>query len=267
MIVKKVFALLVLMVAASAGVAQDRPAMNARTGTLRVLPDEAQGLVALANNVRVGQGLKELEWDPGLASAALQHCLRMVSKGMIAHRYEGEADLSERAANAGAHFSMVAENVAQGQSAATIHQAWLDSPGHRANMLNPETDHVGIAVVAIGNLMFAVADFSRAEPLMTREQVEETFSEFLRAKGLTIAKDPTDARNYCDQPDNTKGFNGKTEPSFVVRWQSSDLSRLPQQLVERIDAGTFHQASVGTCAAQRAEGTFSVFRVAVLFYQ
>jgi uncharacterized protein YkwD len=49
-----------------------------------------------------------------LAAAARRHCLRMAAEGPISHRYEGEPDLSERAAQAGAHFSLIEENVAVG---------------------------------------------------------------------------------------------------------------------------------------------------------
>ena len=235
-------------------------------GSLKVLQSKADEMLALANGVRAAQGLRPLEWDPSLAYAALQHCLRMVANGSIAHQYEGEAELSARLGDAGASFSAVAENIGQGPQAGAIHQAWMDSPGHRANLLNPEMDHVGIAVVAVGDMLYAVSDFSRTQAAMTQPQVEVKFADLLRARGMEITKDPKDARDFCNQPDDSKGFNGNTEPLFVVRWQSSDTSQLPQLIVDRAASGKYHAVSVGSCPAQNAQGQLSVFRVAILFY-
>jgi uncharacterized protein YkwD len=245
---------------------QDPAPQPARTGRLQVRVPEAQELFGLANNVRAEQGLKQLEWDPALASAALQHCLRMVSKGEISHQFEGEPDLNARAGDAGAKFSQISENVATGLKPATIQLAWLESPGHRANLLNPDSDHVGMAVVSLGDTLYAVADFTRAEPALSQAQVEEAFATLLRAKGLEIYPDPSDARAYCAQPDGTK-YGGTTGPNFLVRWQGPDTSQLPPALVTKLDASTFHQASVGNCPPQNLTGSYTLYRVAILFYQ
>jgi hypothetical protein len=51
-----------------------------------------------------------------------------------------------------------------------------------------------------------------------------------------------------------------------MRWQSADLDRLPQQLVDRLSSGNYHQASVGSCPAQGRQNSFSAYRLAVLLY-
>jgi uncharacterized protein YkwD len=65
-----------------------------------------------------------------------------------------------RASRAGAHFDIIEENVASGPTASAIHEAWMESPEHRENLLNPGVDCVGIAVVADDGVLFAVADYS-----------------------------------------------------------------------------------------------------------
>ena len=92
----------------------------------------------------------------------------MAQEGPIAHQYGGEADLSGRAAQAGAHFSVIEENVAVGPSADAIHEEWMHSPGHRANLLRPDVDRVGVAVVAARGVLYAVADYSRARGAVER---------------------------------------------------------------------------------------------------
>jgi uncharacterized protein YkwD len=60
------------------------------------------------------------------------------------------------------HFISAAENVAQGPTAAVIHQEWMNSPPHRENLLDPELDSMGVAVVARNGELFAVQDFALA---------------------------------------------------------------------------------------------------------
>ncbi len=111
-----------------------------------VQPDQAKAkeLFDLANQSRVQNGAGALRWDDSLADAALKHCARMIAEVTLEHRYSGEQDLTSRAGEAGAHFSVIEENIAVGSHIATIHQGWLDSPEHRTNLLNPAVDRVGI---------------------------------------------------------------------------------------------------------------------------
>src|SRR5208283_6054918 len=121
------------------------PRQYARQGTIQ---PEAWQLVTLANQARAAAGIRPLQWDPALAQAARQHCLRMAAEGPIGHRYGGEADVSERGGQAGAHFSLIEENVAFAPTPEEVHWGWMNSPHHRENILNPAVDHVGIALVA-----------------------------------------------------------------------------------------------------------------------
>jgi uncharacterized protein YkwD len=91
----------------------------------------------------------------------------MAGNRSIAHRFEGEPDLATRAGDAGAQFSLIEENVAVDSRAGALHEDWMLSPHHRANLLKPEADRVGIAVVASGGWNYAVADYARAVPLLT----------------------------------------------------------------------------------------------------
>ena len=134
----------------------------------QVVPQAAQQLLVLANQTRANAGVGALQWDDALAAAARDHCLRMAAEGQIAHRYGGEDDLSTRAGKAGAHFDLIEENVAVGPNAAEIHDEWMHSPGHRANLLNGEVNRVGIAVVAARGVFYATADYARGVQALTQ---------------------------------------------------------------------------------------------------
>jgi hypothetical protein len=234
-----------------------------QSATPQILQPQAEQLFALANQTRAEHGLGLLKWDTSLAQGALAHCERMASEGPIAHRYGGEPDLTARAAHAGAHFSLIEENIAVGPYAASIHQGWMNSPDHRANLLNPAIDHVGIAVVADHGVLFAVADYSRAVPMLTPAQVDANFAEMLHARGLKIINNAAGLQAYCQ---SSGRFSGSNPPSFLMRWQNPDVSQLPADLVKRLNSEGYRAAAVASCPAQDVDAGFTLYRVAVFLY-
>src|SRR5437016_3271624 len=96
-----------------------------------------RALLEDANRERVAQGLAPLHWNANLAAAAHAHALLMAQRNTLSHQFSGEAPLQDRARSAGARFTVVAENVAEGPSAEMIHASWMHSPPHRANLLDP----------------------------------------------------------------------------------------------------------------------------------
>jgi hypothetical protein len=226
---------------------------------------EAEQLFALANKERAQAGVGRLEWDPALAIAALDHCRRMAFEGPIAHQYKGEADLSARAANAGARFGVIEENVAIGPSAPGIHNEWMNSPGHRTNLLSPDVDRVGIAVVSSRGVLYAVADYSQAVVALSPPQVEARIAGLMRPSGIAILGNPSLAREACATDSGVPRTASGAQPRFIMRWQASDLASLPQALADRLTSGNYRQASIGSCPAQGGS-SFTSYRIAVLLY-
>jgi uncharacterized protein YkwD len=228
------------------------------------LRSAVQQLFALGNQARAQAGVPRLQWDPALAAAALQHCRRMAAEGPIAHRYGGEPDVTERAAQAGAHFSLIEENVAVGATANQIHEGWMHSPGHRENLLNPQVDHVGIALVYARGVLYAVADYSAAVKNLSPAQVEARVASMIRAHGVSILANPAQARAACASDGDLRQTSAR--PAWMIRWQNSDLSQLPPALVNQLHSGKYRQAAVGSCPAEQDDGAFTSYRVAVLLY-
>jgi hypothetical protein len=210
-----------------------------------------------------------LQWDAALAGAAYDHALRMAAEGPIAHRYGGEPDLAQRAAAAGARFSMIEENVAAGSSPAQIHDAWMRSPGHHDNLMSPRIDRIGVALVPARGVLYAVADYEQSVPLLTQAQVEAKVSAILSGRGLML-EDPVGARRYCALEDGTPITGMGLRARFLMRWQGADLTRLPDALAQKIADGGFRQAAVGACEAKTdgasSQPVFTAYRVAVLLY-
>ncbi|HZB89383.1 MAG TPA: CAP domain-containing protein [Terracidiphilus sp.] len=240
--------------------------LNGQQSAGVLMPAMSEQLLALANASRAAAGLERLQWDESLAGAARMHCLRMAAEGPIAHRYGGEDDLSDRAAKAGAHFDVIEENVAVGPNPEAIHKEWMQSPGHRANLLNPAINRVGIAVVEVRGVLYAAADYAHGVPVLSPSQVEARVADLIRVSGVQVRSNPAQARAACALDHGLPTAQGGPQATFVVRWQGSDLGRLPNSLVERLASGQYHMAAVGSCPAQQVEGSFTAYRLAVLLY-
>ena len=230
------------------------------------IPPEAWQIVQLVNQVRAVARAGPLQWDAALAEAARQHCLRMAAEGSIEHQYGGEPTLVERAGKAGAHFSLIAESVAVGSTPADIHGGWMRSPDDHTNLLNPQADRIGVATITSRGVLYAVADYERAVPVLTQSQVEAAITGLLRHSGIVVQRDPTAARATCVTDTTLSRSEVGRHPGFVLRWQDSDLTKLPEALVDRIKTPQYGEAAVGSCPAQDVNGAFTTYRVAVLLY-
>jgi hypothetical protein len=171
--------------------------------------------------------------------------------------------MADRASQAGARFSSLAENVAEGPSAESIHHQWMNSPPHRANLLDPQLDSVGIAVAERNGILFAVEDFSLAAGTLSVKEQEQIVEAKLRSRGLHLLSYLSEARRSCVL-DN--GYAGSHTPSFVLHYATADLATLPDLLEERIQTGKYHAAVAGACPSDAKIG-FSNYRIAVLLYE
>ncbi len=223
----------------------------------------ARQIFELVNRDRAAAGLPGLRWDDPLAQAALDHARRMAQAQNLSHELPGEAPLSERVAGRQVRFKAVAENIATGRDAAFLEEEWMHSPHHRANILDGRLDHIGIAVVSDGVKLFAVQDFAAEVEVLSPAQVEERVRALLVHQGITAFAPPDAARGSCEQGG---GISGQPRPRFVMQWQSSDLSALPDVLAQRLRAADYRSASVSACQPSSSQAGFTTFHIAVLLY-
>ncbi len=227
------------------------------------VPADAEQLLALTNQARAADGLAPLQWSPVLAQAARQHAEQMVAHGALSHQYPGEPDVAARAAAAGAHFHAIAENIALGPNIEEIQTQWMHSVGHRNNILDPQMNVIGIALLRHNGELYAVEDFADQVENLTPAQVEARIGALLKQQGIAPTGPPVDARQTCEMQHGTAGGS---RPLFVIRWESSDVSRLPQALLDRIHSRGYKTAAVGTCSPAHPGQAFTTYRVAVLLY-
>jgi hypothetical protein len=237
-------------------------AISQNNGTPNGSPEE-QALLQLANQARAQHHLPPLTWDSALAIAARNH-LRWVIRnpGELRHQYPGEPDLATRGANAGARFSTISENIAaHGQTPADLQQIWMTTAPHRANLLDPNLNVVGIAVVENHGLLFAVQDFGRSVAALTPESVEHQVQKLLQAQGFPPAPSNEDARKTCTMPQGQAGT-----PKLVIQWDGSDITHLPDAVLQNLDKTRYKSAAVGACPGRQPNQQFTTYHIAVLLY-
>jgi uncharacterized protein YkwD len=236
------------------------PRANAQSQILQ-RNDTERELFDLLNHERAAQNLSALKWDDALFKAARQHALLMLNLNSLEHHLPGEPALDERLAAAGSRFSFVAENIAIGKDSNTIHNGWMNSPGHRKNILNPRITAVGIAAVRGTGGIFAVQDFSQAFANLTAEQQEKQVTALLTAKGWRVSGAVEEARKSCDSNAGMPGVHGWS----IVRFGTADLSAFSAEIEKKIRSEQFRNVAVGACRTSKAAG-FAEYRIALVFY-
>ena len=126
--------------------AETEPAPVARAAAAPADPTAEAAVLALVNEARADAGCGALTADPALAAVARAHSADMRDRDYFSHTSPEGLSPFDRAEQAGVGYSR-AENIAFGQSdAAAVMEAWLESPGHRENILDCDLTRLGVGV-------------------------------------------------------------------------------------------------------------------------
>lgn len=107
-----------------------------------------RALLERINQTRREAGLREVSPSDALREVALGHSQDMVEHDFIGHSSPRTGTAAQRVERAQIRTGLVLENIGRGYGASEIHRGLLESPGHRANLVNPDVTHVGIGIVA-----------------------------------------------------------------------------------------------------------------------
>ena len=151
-----------LQLAGSAFAARSRGVAAPATGTATrrsavALSAVETSLLARVNSVRRSHGLRALSISPGLSAAAAYHSRQMVQHGFFEHESRGGGAFWKRVerfyGSGGFRAWEVGENLAYGSPdlspAATV-RMWMNSPGHRENLLSRRWREIGLGVLHVG---------------------------------------------------------------------------------------------------------------------
>ncbi|HDX9707612.1 TPA: serine protease [Bacillus thuringiensis] len=121
-------------------------------GTKENLSQFEQRVVELTNIERTKQGLPALQVDMNLSKVARLKSADMQKNHYFDHTSPTYGSPFDMMRKFDISYSSAGENIAQGQrTPEEVVQAWMDSPGHRANILNHSYTHIGVGYVESGN--------------------------------------------------------------------------------------------------------------------
>jgi uncharacterized protein YkwD/uncharacterized membrane protein required for colicin V production len=125
-----------------------RVALPFRTNAARPDPEAEAAMLALINDERTRRGLKPLRMDEQLREVARRHSRDMLRRGYFGHLSPEGVSPFERMTQAGVSYVAAGENLALAPTVEIAHAGLMQSPGHRANILQPRFGRVGIGALA-----------------------------------------------------------------------------------------------------------------------
>ncbi len=161
-VVAVILALVLVMTLANVALAAqaDKPA-NSPPGTETVQTCDGKSIelnkaekltLDLHNKTRKENGLKELCVDPTLTKVAREHSNDMIKKRYFAHNSPDGKSSAKRLKDSGYNWSAMGENIAWGSGShsnpKSRFKAWMESKGHKVNILNGRYEEVGIGVAS-----------------------------------------------------------------------------------------------------------------------
>ncbi len=127
--------------------------------------DPGQTLASLANSERAARGIPALTWRADLAETAAQWASRMAATGTLAHNPSLGTQIVA--------WSGLAENVGYAGDVNALHNAWMASAGHRANLLNTSYSEIGVGVAVANGRVWGVEVFRR--PIAAQRPADRNF--------------------------------------------------------------------------------------------
>jgi len=110
-------------------------------------PDLEAQMLTLVNQERTKRGFAPLRLDPQLTQVARAHSADMFARGYFSHYTPERTDPFDRMKAAGVTFRTAGENLALGRTLKICHEGLMNSPGHKANILNPSFGRLGIGIL------------------------------------------------------------------------------------------------------------------------
>lgn len=133
------------------------------------LPALRGQMLELVNQSRRQEGAPPLRYNAQLNAAAQAHAEDMARRGFYSHRSPERRDVADRwAAKGGGPWDAIGENILYCNRCASpssqvreFHQKWLQSPGHRRNIMRPDFVEFGFGMASAGGKTYAVQNFVR----------------------------------------------------------------------------------------------------------
>lgn len=156
------------------------------------LSTQESQFVSLINKERTSRGIKSLTVKSDLVSVARRHSERMAAKGSIWHNNNLPNEVS-------GNWTALGENVGMGPTVDSLHKAFMNSPGHRANILDREYNQIGVGVVVKDGTIYVTEVFA-ARASTTTTATKTTTTRTTTTKTTTASKPRSTTTRVASAP-------------------------------------------------------------------
>jgi cysteine-rich secretory family protein len=231
-------------------------------------------LFDLLNREREKAGLRELQWDKHLAESAAAHAHLLAEHLQLSHQFEGERELVGRVGATGLRFDTAGENVASAATVEEAHRALMSSPPHRANILNPEYNAVGLAVVQRKDVFFIAQNFAHVLRVYSEKQFREgviaAFNSARRTSGIAeiaAQADPRLREAACSEDSDRKKLLQELPGATLLEvFTSSVPEKLPPHMQKTAADPKLKRMRIGVCFKPGKEHGYASFQAIAVFY-
>lgn len=234
-------------------------------------------LVELINQERAREGLQPLAVDQRLTQAARNHTELLVTHSSLSHQFDGEPSLQVRIANENLRSDRLAENVGLEMDVPGIHAGFMSSPPHRANLLNPNYNAIGVGVMRRGDRLYATEDFAHrladySEP-EADAVLQKAIVKFTKSLGIPVPTRKAQAAIHqmaCDMA-LIDALDTGTPRSIagvhqVLAWTATDLEQLPDGVKTLVSQPLNTGYSLGVCFAPSVSHPGGVYWIVMVAY-
>ena len=231
-------------------------------------------VLQLVNQARAQVGVAPLQLDQGLNNAAQAHADEMAARGQLTHELPGEPPVVQRVvAQSDVRLDREAENVAYAGSVEDLQGALMNSPPHRANVLNASYNVAGIGLARDGETLYLVQDFGHSVPAYSTVSAQEGIVSNLnrdRAQsGLPALEGMNDRaaqQSACAMARADSLNISSPQARYVLRYTSVAPDKIPGDAARAVSDPEVRGVSAGACYARTASYPSGVYWVTVLFY-
>ncbi|HEX6837638.1 MAG TPA: CAP domain-containing protein, partial [Polyangia bacterium] len=263
------------------------PAGAGKDDAYSTAPAAEQTIWKLLNADRARAHLAPLAWDAQLAAVARGHSADMQAHGFFGHISPTTGSAADRAKKAGVDAMLILENVARAFTPGEAERGLMNSPGHRANILNRDATRVGVGVVydpasreilvtqlfsrppeklgahTVDELRRGLLDARRAHKLRPLER-DAALDELAQSTAREIAQHGMSTAQAGKRIDDELSRQGRWSGGRTVFAVVSSAAQAVDSLANAIGDASVTHVGVGVEAGRRKEGGTGLYVVIVL---
>ncbi len=245
-------------------------------------PDEdaaaEAALLASINESRKEAGVAPVRTEETLCQAARLHAKRMVAAQQLEHQFPGEPSLLPRfAAVSPLQLDRAGENIADASGSESATSVLMHSPPHRANILDPNFNVVGVAAIWTQGRLYVVQDFAHALPANSTQETARLIANAVRQARanaelpeLSQFTPPHLDEAACEVAKEghpaARSVASIYSSRKVITYTQSHPEVLPGSAQSSLKNPDLSHFAIGACYARNATHPAGIYWVAILLY-